>query len=91
MDYGKAIRFVRSARKLTQKALAQKAGIEPSYISLLENGSREPSLSAFEALASALDVPLYLLVVLASRKEDLRGVSEKQAQLIGKDLLGLLE
>jgi len=52
----------RTRRKLSQEALAHKAGLSVSYISMLERGQRTPPLETLEQLAKALSVnPLNLL------------------------------
>jgi transcriptional regulator with XRE-family HTH domain len=47
----------REAKKLSQVALARKAKISVSYVSMLERGLRVPPLDTLEALAKALGVP----------------------------------
>ena len=90
MNYGKAIRTIRSAKNLEQKDLARMAKLNASYISLIESNRRAPSSTALEALARALHVPLYLLMLLASDAEDLHGVSEAEAHKLGKQLLDIV-
>jgi ribosome-binding protein aMBF1 (putative translation factor) len=52
----------RLRRKLSQEALAAKAGLSVSYISMLERGQRAPPLDTLESLAKALSVaPVSLL------------------------------
>lgn len=52
----------RTRRKLSQEALAHKAGLSVSYISMLERGQRTPPLETLELLAKALAInPLNLL------------------------------
>ncbi len=46
----------RLAKKLSQEALAEKAGISVSYVSMLERGQRSPPLDTLESLAKALGV-----------------------------------
>jgi ribosome-binding protein aMBF1 (putative translation factor) len=46
----------RIRRKLSQEALAAKAGLSVSYISMLERGQRTPPLDTLESLAKALAV-----------------------------------
>ncbi|HTT71302.1 MAG TPA: helix-turn-helix transcriptional regulator [Anaeromyxobacteraceae bacterium] len=46
----------RLRRKLSQEALAAKAGLSVSYISMLERGQRTPPLDTLESLAKALSV-----------------------------------
>ncbi len=90
MKYGRAIRVARAARELSQEELAHRARLDPSYISVLESGGRVPSGAALEAIAKALRVPLYVLTLLASEKKDLRRVPAREAQLLGRHLLGVL-
>lgn len=52
----------RLRRKLSQEALAEKAKLSVSYISMLERGQRTPPLDTLEALSKALGVaPTQLL------------------------------
>ena len=52
----------RHRRKLSQEALAAKARLSVSYISMLERGQRSPPLETLESLAKALAVsPVHLL------------------------------
>ena len=90
MNYGKAIRTIRSAKNLEQKELARLAKLNASYVSLIESNRRSPSSTALEALAKALHVPLYLLMLLASDPEDLHGISERDAHQLGKQLLDVV-
>jgi transcriptional regulator with XRE-family HTH domain len=46
----------RLRRKLSQEALAAKAGLSVSYISMLERGQRTPPLDTLESLAKALSI-----------------------------------
>lgn len=56
MSFKENLRTLRLARGLTQPALAEKAGIEQSYLSKLENGRSQPSEDVLARLAQALDV-----------------------------------
>ena len=47
----------RIRKKLSQEALAAKAGLSVSYISMLERRQRTPPLDTLESLARALSVP----------------------------------
>jgi transcriptional regulator with XRE-family HTH domain len=51
------LKALRLKRKLSQDALAAKAGISTSYVSELERGNRSPPLDTIEKLAMALGVP----------------------------------
>lgn len=63
----KNIQLVRRQQKLSQQALAKKARVSVSYISMLERGIRVPPLNTLEVLAKALGVaPLYLCQELSA-------------------------
>jgi transcriptional regulator with XRE-family HTH domain len=56
--FGVQLRSWRSARQLSQEALADRAGVSPRHLSFVENGRSHPSRDLVLALAGALDVPL---------------------------------
>jgi transcriptional regulator with XRE-family HTH domain len=56
MPFHENLRTLRLARGLTQPMLAEKAGIEQSYLSKLENGRSKPSDEVLARLAQALEV-----------------------------------
>ena len=55
---GERIRFLRKELKLSQEALALKAGLDRTYVASIENGTRNVSILNIERLASALNVSL---------------------------------
>lgn len=56
------LKSARLARKLSQEALAAKAGLSVSYVSMLQRAQRSPPLDTIEWLAKALGVkPIELL------------------------------
>jgi transcriptional regulator with XRE-family HTH domain len=58
---GNAIKLIRTARGITQRQLAKKLKVSPNYISLVESGRREPSLTLRKNLAAALHIPVAML------------------------------
>lgn len=68
--FGRALRYFRKDLRLSQERLAQKSGLDRSYISLLERGIRQPSLTTIFQIAQALNLPLQELV--AKVEEELR-------------------
>ena len=58
MTLGNAIKLVRTATAIKQGVLAKKLNISANYLSLIENGKREPSISFLKRLAGALGVPV---------------------------------
>jgi transcriptional regulator with XRE-family HTH domain len=57
-DLGRAVRRLRLSQHRTIEDLARAAGVHPSYISRIEHGGRDPSLTVLYGLADALGVPL---------------------------------
>lgn len=50
------VQRLRSKRKMSQKALADRVGISVSYVSMLERAQRSPPLETIEKMARALGV-----------------------------------
>jgi transcriptional regulator with XRE-family HTH domain len=88
MKLGQAIKVVRVASGLKQREIARKVAVTPNYISLVEGGKREPSISFLNRLASVLGVPVGIFFLWQESSEE-----RKTAQQLGKmrDLLVQLE
>ena len=52
---GKNVRELREQKRLTQEALAELSGLDPSYISGIERAVRNPSVLSLARLADGLD------------------------------------
>ncbi len=53
---GQNLKRIRTAKKLSQGAIARKLEVHRSYISGIENGKRNPTLATIQKLAEALGV-----------------------------------
>lgn len=53
-----AVQTWRSERNVSQKTLAELAGVSPTLIAMIETGERQPSRLNAEDIAKALGVPL---------------------------------
>ncbi len=62
-DVGKNIQSLRKQKKLTQEKLGERAGIDPKYISALELGYRNPTLTTLQKIAKGLGVEPYELFI----------------------------
>lgn len=71
MDYGRAIRIVRTAHGLTKAQLARELSIGASHLSLIERGKRTPSVDVLDEISRVLRIPPHLLALLASETGDL--------------------
>ena len=58
------------AAGLTQEKLAERAGLHPTYISMVERGVRNPTLDAAVRIAKALKVALPRLIEEALQPRD---------------------
>lgn len=54
--FGRVLREQRLAAGLSQEKLALEAGVDRTFVSLLERGGRQPTLTTLWALAGALRV-----------------------------------
>src|SRR5512141_2006485 len=57
MTFGSLLQRYRRSARLTQEALAERAGYSPNYLSMLERGVRVPGLVTVDLLAEALQLP----------------------------------
>ena len=55
---GKQIRAARNRRKITQQNLADAAGLDRTYISLVEHGKQNLTIGATLKIADALNIPI---------------------------------
>jgi transcriptional regulator with XRE-family HTH domain len=63
--YGDALRELRAERGISQERLAESAGLDRTYVSGIERGERNPSLTNLLKLAAALEVALSELATRA--------------------------
>lgn len=60
--FAKNVRRIRLEKKLTQEQVAEAAELHTNYISSVERGERNISICNIERIASALGVPMYVLL-----------------------------
>lgn len=60
--FAAVLRDLRDKSAMTQEQLAERADVSARFISLLETGKRQPSLSAMAALSDGLGIPMSHLV-----------------------------
>lgn len=56
--FAERLRKVRKDKNITQITLSEKAGIETTYLSDLENAKKEPCLRVIDMLATGLGVKM---------------------------------
>ena len=90
MNVGQAIRLCRIRRGASQSVIANRANCSVSYLSMLENNKRDPTLSTVTKIAEALRVPVGLLFVLASDQNELGAIDEHFADQLMQSVLASL-
>ena len=67
LPFGEALRRVRLAAGLTQEQLALEADVQRNFISLIETGQNQPTISTVAKLARALGMKASALVAEAEK------------------------
>jgi len=82
MTLGRAIKIIREAKGLRLNHVARNSGLSLPYLSLIESGEREPSLSALKSIAKVLKVPMdALLAIVQPGEGSLVSSDERVAKL----------
>jgi transcriptional regulator with XRE-family HTH domain len=65
--FGRVLREQRQARDMSQEALALKANVDRTFVSQIERGIRQPTLTTLCKLAGALEIQPSTLIVRVER------------------------
>lgn len=76
--FGEQLRSVRKAASMTQEELAFRAGLDRTYISLLERGLKSPTLTTFFQLCRVLNQKPAIFIARIS--EQLTHLEQEQSQ-----------
>jgi transcriptional regulator with XRE-family HTH domain len=87
MKVGEAIRLLRTSAGLRQAELADRIGVSANYISLVENGKRDPSMSFLRSVTQEFGMPLGLLFLDMGESKKPRSPEEQALLLRIKDLM----
>ena len=66
--FGKVLRALRVERGLSQEALALEAGVQRNYVSLIERGVNQPTITIIFKLATALEMNPSQVVELVEKE-----------------------
>ena len=91
-EVAKRIRCLRESKNMTQNALANQAGVSPTYINQLERGEKSPTVEYLGHICWGLGITLEDF--FAVKKDDrfvdrLSGLTEKQKELLNQFLNSL--
>lgn len=63
VKFGSSIKKYRVKANLTQQKLSLKVGVQPTFLSAVENDKKEPSITLIRKISVALRVPLELVLL----------------------------
>lgn len=90
LELGKAIRIVREAKGMKMSALAKSGGVSIPFLSLVESGARNPSLSVLRRIAIGLGIPPEVLIILAQPPDGLLQSGDSKSQALVQAIQKLL-
>lgn len=71
MNIGICIKTIRKNKGLNQTQLANLCGITVTYLSLIENDKKDPTLSLLRTIAISLQIPLPILLFMSLDDNDI--------------------
>jgi transcriptional regulator with XRE-family HTH domain len=80
----------RAKRKLSLADLAKLVGCSISYLSMVENSKRDPTLSTIKKIAGGLRLPVEILFFLGAERGELNGIDQELAGRLAVTALDLL-
>ncbi len=90
MNIGNAIKNLRQQKGFKQTDFAVKCGLSQSYLSSIEKGRREPTLSILKQIANALSIPTPVLVFFSLEKEDIAESKQDAFNMLEPSIKGLI-
>lgn len=72
LGIGEKLRLFRKERGLSIRVLAERAGLSPNTISLIENNSASPTVTTLYTIANVLDIPLSAFFIEGENGEEVR-------------------
>ena len=86
MNIGKVIRDARKQKGQTQNEFALSCKITQTYLSQIENNSKEPNLSTLKMISEKLDIPLPILFFMSLNEEDISPEKREAFAIINPSL-----
>jgi transcriptional regulator with XRE-family HTH domain len=82
--FGKRLKALRKARKLSQAQLAEKIGVGTKFLGDLETARRSPSFETIVSIAKELEVPAYDLFYFEKTEDDPKLVRRRLETVLSK-------
>ena len=92
MSIAKTIRQLRERKGMTQAQLAKASKLTVTYINLVENEKKSPTLTSLEKISGALEIPFPIIAFLSlDPKKDLKPEKQKVFELLAPEVNELIE
>lgn len=90
MNLGITIKKIRVQKGYKQNTFAVLCNITQSYLSQIENNSKEPNLSTLKTISEKLDTPLPILFFLSLENNDVPENKQKAFSIIAPSIKSLI-
>jgi transcriptional regulator with XRE-family HTH domain len=91
MKIGNTVRKLRKQKGITQMELARECNISQTYLSQIENDTRNPTVDVLEGISKALDIPYPVLAFLSLTIDDVPKNKHDVYMTMEKVMFGLVE
>ncbi len=85
IDVSNTLKECREIKSVSLGQLASKSGLSKSYLSKIENGKRDPSITTLNNLCECLGIPISIFVLLA--EEDTESELTMQLKNIAREAI----
>lgn len=90
MNIGNAIKSLRQQKGYKQTDFAVECGLSQSYLSSIEKGRKEPTLTILKQIANTLSIPMPVLVFFSLDKEDVVESKQDAFKILEPSIKGLI-
>ena len=90
MNIGNAIKDLRQQKGLKQTDFAAQCGLSQYYLSSIEKGRKEPTLSILKQIANALSIPMPVLVFFSLDQMDVDDNKKEAFKMLEPSIKGLI-
>ena len=91
MNLGAVIKNIRKRKRQTQTEFALSCGITQTYLSQIENNSKEPNLATLKEISVKLDIPLPILFFMSLNDEDISPEKREAFKIINPSVKSLID
>jgi transcriptional regulator with XRE-family HTH domain len=87
---GRVLKLIRMYHQLKQGELAEKLGISSSYLSEIETGKKDPSISLLGQYSKVFEIPISHIILLSEHVDEGKEGSRIRA-FVAKKALAILD